>query len=321
MINKKLLHNLLFEMIRMRRIEKKIASEYTANPQEMRCPVHLSVGQEAIAAGISKNLREFDQVFSSHRCHYHYLAKGGSLKKMISELYGKVTGTCKGRGGSMHLFDSKVNFVAAVPIVGSIIPIAVGTAWNNKINKNNRKVVVYLGDGSTEEGVFQECLDFASLMNLNILFVIENNNYSVYSNINKRQSPKRSITKLAEASGISSNKMNGNDIINIYEKTKKILLNKKTPHLIEFSTFRMLEHCGPNNDDDLNYRNGKEIKYWMKKCPIINFQRYLLKEKLIKKSDLDIMEIKIDKEILEAFNFAKKSSFPKKSSIMNYIYA
>ena len=321
MFTKLLSNSLFFDMLRMRMIEEKIASEYTIQPQPMRCPVHLSIGQEAISVGISKNLKFSDQVFSNHRCHYHYLAKGGSLKKMIAELYGKVTGTCKGRGGSMHLFDPNYNVTASVPIVGSIIPIAVGTAWHNKIKRNKKKVIVYLGDGCTEEGVFHESLDFASLMSLNILFVVENNSYSVYSHIDKRQSTNRSAVKLAKAHGILAKKIDGNNIIEIYKKSKKILSHTKSPYLLELKTFRVLEHCGPNNDDNLNYRKKKEIEFWLKKCPIETYEKLLLRNKIITDKKINHMKIKINKEIMEAFEFAKKSSFPQKTSIMNYIYA
>lgn len=319
MINKNTLNKLLFDMIRIRKVEEKISTEY--KDQQMRCPVHLSIGQESISVGIASNLKKTDQVFSNHRCHYHYLSKGGSLKKMISELYGKETGTCKGRGGSMHLFDPNVNVIASVPIVGSIIPIAVGTAWHNKLKKNNKKVVVYLGDGCTEEGAFHESLDFASLMKLEILFVVENNNYSVYSHINKRQSVKRNIVNISKAHGVDAFKMDGNKIIDVYEKSKKIISNLKSPYLLELSTFRVLEHCGPGNDDYLKYRVPSYVKYWSKKCPIENFKIYLEKQNYINQDLIKSMHSKIDTEILTAFNFAKKSNFPNKKTIMKYVYA
>ena len=167
------------EMLRIRLIEEAIANEYSN--QEMRCPIHLSIGQEAIAVGVSALLSKHDLALSAHRSHAHYLAKGGDLKLMLSELYGKETGCAKGKGGSMHLFDLKAGLIAAVPIVGSTIPIGVGVAWQ-KVRKNIPGIVViYFGDGASEEGVFSESLDFASLKNLPVLFVCENNLYSVYS--------------------------------------------------------------------------------------------------------------------------------------------
>ena len=191
---------LYYEMVRIRTVEKKIAELY--HEQEIRCPVHLSIGQEAIAVGVCQNLNREDKIVTAHRSHAHYLAKGGSLKKMISELYGKYSGCAKGLGGSMHLVDFSAGVYAAVPIVGSTIPIGVGIAWANKLKRNKNIVVAFFGDGATEEGVFFESLDFAALHDLPIIFVCENNEYSVYSHISKRQSKKRSITKIANSLGI-----------------------------------------------------------------------------------------------------------------------
>lgn len=321
-MNKILKRKMLFEMMRMRAVELRISAEYSR--EEMRCPIHLSVGQEAIPVAISNNLKKEDKVLSAHRSHFHYLAKGGSLKKMISELYGKDTGCARGLGGSMHLIDIDANVVAAVPIVGSTLPIGVGVAWSQKLKFKNNITVIYFGDGATEEGVFMESLDFASLFNLKILFVCENNFFSVYSNINKRQHSKRSITKIANAHGIQSSIMNGNDCEAIFDKSKKIIKQIKKnsrPYLIQLDTFRHLEHCGPNYDDNLNYRSTNEVKKWLKKDPIKNFTKKLKNEKNI--HDLDILKFnqKIDFEINEAFNFAKKSKFPSKNILSKYIYS
>ena len=143
---------LYFSMLRIRMVEEKIVELYSE--QEMRCPVHLSIGQEAVAVGVCEHLNRKDIVMSAHRAHAHYLAKGGNLKSMIAELYGKSTGCAMGKGGSMHLVDLKCGFFAAVPIVGSTVPIAVGVAWTFKLKKSSNIVTVFLGDGTTEEGVF-----------------------------------------------------------------------------------------------------------------------------------------------------------------------
>lgn len=319
-MNELLKKSMLFEMMRMREVEFRIQREYSL--EEMRCPIHLSVGQEAIPVGISKNLNREDKVLSAHRSHFHYLSKGGSLKKMIAELYGKETGCAMGLGGSMHLIDLKSNVVAAVPIVGSTIPIGVGISWSQRLAlKNNLITVIYFGDGATEEGVFHESLDFASLFNLNILFVCENNFYSVYSNIDKRQAKNRSILKIARAHGIKSSKIDGNDCELIYNKTKKIIEEiriKNKPQLIQLDTYRHLEHCGPNSDDNLNYRNKKEILKWMNNDPIKNYKRKLLKNKTITNKDLITFGNKIKLEINGAFNFAKKSKFPKKNLLNKF---
>ena len=266
MIKDKILYNLYKKILRIRLIETEIAKKYS--DQKMRCPVHLSIGQESIPVSICSNLKKTDIIVTAHRSHAHYLAKGGNLKKMISELYGKVTGSTKGRGGSMHLIDNNSNVNAAVPIVGSTLPIGVGMAWANKLKNNNNIVVIFFGDGATEEGVFLESIDFASLHDLKVLFVCENNNYSVYSHLRKRQSKLRSISKIANSVGIETTYHKNHDTIDIFKSVKKVISKiKKTsrPYLIEINTFRYLEHCGPNNDDNLNYRDSNEISKWLKK--------------------------------------------------------
>ena len=313
---------LYYEMLRIREIEKTIAEKY--NEWEMRCPVHLSIGQEAVAVGVCQNLKKNDEIVTAHRCHAHYLAKGGSLKSMISELYGRETGCAKGLGGSMHLIDLRAGVSAAVPIVGSTIPIGTGIAWANKIKKSGKIVAIFFGDGATEEGVFFESLDFAALHRLPVLFVCENNEYSVYSHISKRQSKKRNITSISESLGVKSLKLNGNSIEEVFLKSKDIINKMRKdskPYLIELKTFRAVEHCGPNNDDNLNYRTKNYLNYWEQKCPISNYEKFLKRNKLL--SNYQLLKIKenIKKQISSAFDFAKKSKFPKKKLLKKYIYA
>ena len=313
---------LFYEMYRIRRIEEQIAFKY--NEWKMRCPVHLSIGQEAPPVGICQNLSKKDKIVTAHRSHAHYLAKGGNLKSMISELYGKKSGCAEGKGGSMHLIDLKAGVEAAVPIVGSTIPIGVGISWSFKLNKKNEIVVIFFGDGATEEGAFQESLDFASLHSLPVLFVCENNEYSVYSHLKKRQANKRDILKIAKAIGIDGTKLNGNDVLNVYLKSKKIINNirkKNKPHIILLDTFRHLEHCGPNNDNHLRYRPKKYIDYWMKRCPIQASQKKLIRNGILNKRQIFEIEKEINKEIKLAFNFADKSPYPEKKFLTKDVYA
>jgi TPP-dependent pyruvate/acetoin dehydrogenase alpha subunit len=312
---------LFFSMLRIRMVEEKIAELYSE--QEMRCPVHLSIGQEAIAVGVCEHLDREDIVMSAHRAHAHYLAKGGNLKSMIAELYGKETGCAMGKGGSMHLVDINSGFFAAVPIVGSTIPIAVGVSWAFKLKKSSNIVTVFLGDGATEEGVFFESLDFASLKNLPILFVCENNLYSVYSQLDVRQTPGRKISALAESHGIKSYTGNGNNIDQVSELTKeavKYIKSNNVPVFIELDTFRWLEHCGPNYDDDLEYRKKGELGQWIKKDPVDSYKARMIEKNILTEENI-IENIKfISIEIDEAFKFAKDSPFPDKSILNEHIY-
>ena len=310
-----------FAMLRIRMVEEKIAELYSE--QEMRCPVHLSIGQEAVAVGVCEHLDQKDIVMSAHRAHAHYLAKGGDLKSMIAELYGKATGCAMGKGGSMHLVDLNSGFFAAVPIVGSTIPIAVGVAWAFKLKKNSNIVTVFLGDGATEEGVFFESLDFASLKNVPILFVCENNFYSVYSQLDVRQAPNRKIADLAKSHGIKTYTGDGNNVNQVSEIAKeaiKFIKENNAPAFIELETFRWLEHCGPNGDDELGYRQKGELDKWIKRDPLSTFSDLLIeKNQLSKNSILEIKEI-ITIEIDEAFKFAKLSPFPDLSILNQHIY-
>ena len=224
----------------------------------------------------------------------------------------------------MHLIDLNQNITAAVPIVGSTIPIGVGKAWANKLNSANNIVVIFFGDGATEEGVFFESLDFAVLKNLKILFVCENNKYSVYSSLEKRQSKKRNLIKIAKAMGLNTQLFKDHDVLNIYKNTKKIIntiKKKSVPCLIQINTWRYLEHCGPNYDDNLGYREKRDKKYWAKKDQIFKYENLLKKKGLIKTQDITDMKYKLQKEINRAFKFAEKSKFPSKKILKKYIYS
>jgi len=315
------LNKIYSKMIRIRMIEQRIASLY--QEQEMRCPVHLSIGQEAVATGVCSQLKNNDIVLSAHRAHAHYLAKGGNLKQMLCELYGKENGCVMGKGGSMHLADLAAGFYPAVPIVGSTIPIGVGVALANKMKKNSNITCIFLGDGSTEEGVFHESLDFASLKNLNILFICENNFYSVYSPMNVRQFEKRSALKLARSHGLQGNHGDGSSVMEVIKKTKNGInyINKNNkPYFLEFQTYRFIEHCGPNNDDNLKYRKKSEIDKWLKKDPIKLIENYLIKKNKNFFSEKEKIINKINLEIEKSFNHAKKARFPAANYLKEHLY-
>jgi pyruvate dehydrogenase E1 component alpha subunit len=242
---------------------------------------------------------------------------------MISELYGKSTGCAKGIGGSMHLIDPKAGMVAAVPIVGSSMPIAVGLSWANKLNKSKNIVVVFFGDGAIEEGTFHESLNFAALHSLPILFVCENNNFSVYTSLEKRQSNKRKISNIASAHAIKTIVDDGSNVYKVAEIAKlavNFIKKNNQPCFIELDTFRHLEHCGPNNDDNLNYRSKKYIEFGLSNCPIKIYKKFLTNNKIISNIEIIKFQNLIDKEINSAFLFAEHSSYPVKKELFNNIY-
>ena len=199
---KQIIKKLYKSAYRIRQVETEISKRYSE--QKMRCPVHLSIGQEAVSAAFSEIVNKNDFAVSTHRCHAHYLAKGGSLKKMIAELHGKKTGCAKGKGGSMHLIDKNVGFFGTSAIVAHNIPVGVGMALSIKNKKKKEIVIIYLGDGAVEEGVFFESINFAIIKKLPVLFVCENNFYSVYSHLKKRQPENRKIYKMVNSMLIKS---------------------------------------------------------------------------------------------------------------------
>lgn len=302
---------LFLNLLRIRLIEEKIVEEYPK--QKMRCPVHLSIGQEAIAVGVCSHLKDTDYLFSTHRAHAHYLAKGGSLKKLAAEIYGKETGCSKGRGGSMHLIDLDKGILGTTPIVAGSLPVAVGAAFQTFLQKENRITAVFFGEGSTEEGVWSECLNFAALKKLPILFVCENNFFSVYSPLEVRQPHTRDRAAIAEAHGIFTKKGDGSKLEEVYQIAKEAVgyLNEgKGPVYLEFDTFRFREHCGPNVDDHLGYRKMEEVLFWQKKCPLENYQKKLIKEGFLSLEMINKMKTDLAQEIDAAFLLAERAPYP-----------
>ncbi len=311
----------LFQMLRIRRVEEAIARRY--GEQQMRCPTHLCIGEEAIAVGVSSQLQASDKVFSNHRAHGHYLAKGGDLAKLIAELYGKQDGCCGGRGGSMHLTDLDAGFVASTPIVGGTVPVAAGMAWAMQLQKKTQVTVVYFGDGCFEEGVMHETLNFAALKKLPLIFVCENNQYAVMTELHERQ-PDREIYEVAKAHGLTSFLGDGNDVESVATLSAQAINSARSgggAQFLEFSTHRWPEHCGPNDDDDLGYRKPGELDSWRNKCPIVKQKQRCLSENKINEQDFLQMEQDIEAEIKQAFEFSFASPKPDAAQLGQHIYA
>jgi len=224
----------------------------------------------------------------------------------------------------MHLVDLSVGFLGATPIVGSTIPIAVGTAFGSVMRGEDRVSVIFFGDGATEEGVFHESLNFAVLKRLPVVFVCENNLYSVYSPLSVRQPDGREIFELAKGHGMESYQGDGNDAIAVYQLAKQAVHQARQgggPTFLEFKTYRWREHCGPYYDNDLGYRTESEFQEWRRRCPVEMLKERLLEDGVLCNRDIDRMMTELGAEIGDAFAFAKESPFPEEQLLLEHVYA
>jgi TPP-dependent pyruvate/acetoin dehydrogenase alpha subunit len=310
------------QLVRIRVIEEMIADSYAE--QEMRCPVHLSIGQEAAAVGVCSQLLPTDYVVSGHRSHGHYLAKGGNLKAMVAELYGRIDGCSRGKGGSMHLVDLSVGFLGATPIVGSTIAIGAGAAFASHLRNDNRITCVFFGEGAAEAGIFHETLNFAALHALPVIFICENNLYSISSPLSVRQPANREIYQLAAAHGMPAVPADGNDVGAVYAATKIAATRARQglgPSFLELHTYRIREHCGPNFDLDLGFRPDGEFDYWKERDPVSVWTSKLVKRGDLSDDQIRQMETEATEEMASAVAFAKASPFPEPDELERDLFA
>ncbi len=322
-LQKKTLIQLYQTMIRIRYCEESLVDPIVKG--EIRCPVHLCTGQEAVAAGVGTALEKNDYIFGNHRSHGHYLAKGGSMRELIAEVYGKETGCSKGRGGSMHLIAPYVGMLGSAPIVAGTIPLAVGAALASSIRKDNRVTVSFFGDGATGEGVLCESLNFAALKKLPLIFACENNFYSTHMPIQDIRVSDE-IFKIALPFGVKSFRINGNDVLQVYDCARKAIelcRRGEGPVFIEFLTYRLRGHVGA---DDVvqglhtDIRPKDEVKKWHKKDPIKKMERFLLGEKIILPEEFHKIKEETVTEVAEAHMFSKGSILPRKEELNKYVF-
>lgn len=297
-------------LYRIRRVEEEVARIYPTD--KIKSPVHLSIGQEAVAVGVCEALRSDAVVFGTYRGHAFYLAHGGDLKKMLAELYGKATGATKGKGGSMHLIDTDHGVMGTSAVVGTTIPQAVGYALALTLQKRDSIVVSVFGDGAVEEGVFHESLNFAALKRLPVIFICENNFYAIHTPQLARQST-ANICELAQAYGIPAERIDDGDVFTIYQKVKETVdalqSGQPGPRFFEVWTYRWREHVGPNEDFHVGYRSRSEAESWFQRDPVKVVGGMLSGEARKR------IEREVEAEISEAFAFAEESSFPEASEL------
>ena len=316
-----LLINLLHTMLRIRIIEDKLALEKKSGI--IKGPVHLSSGQEAIAVGISHNLNNSDFIFGAHRSHGHLLALGSDIKKFFAEILGKEEGHSKGMGGSMHLIDKSVGFHGSVPIVSGTISLAVGAAISIKIKGGESVSLVYFGDGACEEGVIHESLNLASLMELPVIFVVENNLFSSHMDIFSRQT-KDSTSRFALAHDIPYKVVDGNDVLSVIRASSDLVNNarvKKKPGFIEAITYRQYGHVDWRRDIDVGVNRKKEVlEGWLKRDPILRLKNALLNSSLISEKEYQDLYENEKKNIDRIWSDACKSKFPSKNQVLSMVY-
>ena len=311
---------LLEKMTLIRRFEEKIVEVYPL--QDMKSPVHLYIGQEAIAAGVCANLEKRDYIFTTHRSHGHCLAKGVDPAKLYAEFYGRVTGCCKGKGGSMHPADPENGILGTSAIVGGVIPLAVGTALKSYLVKEDRVSVAFFGDGASDEGAFHESLNFASLKKLPVVFVCENNFYATNSPLSARQ-PHDQIYKRAEGYAMPGLQENGNDVVGVYAKAKWAIERARRgegPTLLECRTYRWKGHVGPDCDYKQGCRSKEELESWMEKCPVDRFRNQLVAENILSETSYLSMTRKIDIQLESAIRSARQSAFPAPEEVGQHVY-
>ena len=311
---------LLRTMVRIRRFEEKIVSVYGV--QDMKTPVHLSIGQEAVAAGVCVNLEPEDYVFSTHRNHGHLLAKGAAMAPLVAELYGRASGCSKGKGGSMHMLDTAVCCMGTSAIVGGVIPLAAGAALASLMRRENRISVSFFGDGASEEGLFHEALNFAALKKLPVIFVCENNGYATNSPLRARQ-PQPDIAAHAPGYGLAGVPIDGNDVLAVCAAAASAIAGARAgmgPTLLECKTYRWKGHVGPDCDYLKGCRPREELDAWIKRCPVESFKRFLLHGGIIAAPAIDVMIREIDAEISEAWAEGLTGKMPVPGDLYKDVY-
>jgi len=321
--SKEFLLSLYRKMLRIRLCEESFIDPILDGT--VRCPVHLTSGEEAIATGVSAHLTIEDMVFGNHRSHGHFLAKGGSVVGLLGEVFCREIGCSRGRGGSMHLIAPEVGFLGSAPIVAGTISLALGAALAQKIKGGDAVAVTYFGDGATGEGVLYEAMNFASIHNLPILFVCENNFYATHMPISETRK-KDTIYECAAPFGIEAIREDGNDVLKVYEAARRAVTKCRSgngPFFLEFVTYRLRGHVGPDDNiqgEHTDIRPPEELAKWRKKDPILIFRKYLQETNGVDQKEIDAIDLDIEKEVAAAYQLIRESDVPKVEELKNYVF-
>jgi TPP-dependent pyruvate/acetoin dehydrogenase alpha subunit len=307
------------KMLTIRRFEERAIQEYQSG--NLYGFIHSYIGQEAIAVGVCSHLRIDDRIVSNHRGHGHCIAKGADMKRMMAEIFGKRSGYCKGKGGSMHIADFKIGMLGANGIVGAGLPIATGSAIAAQLEGGDRISVVFFGDGACGEGEFHESLNLASIWKLPIVFVCENNMYGV-NTLTSYSMAAENVADRAVAYSMPGEVADGNNLFTVYETAEKAVNRARKgegPSLIEFQTYRWRSHFEGGGMPDL--RPVNEIEEWKKKCPVAFMERQLFEMGLMHTDELKALDKEIMSQVQAAVEFAKQSPNPRPEDALEDIFS
>ena len=317
-MNKEDYLNLYRKMYLIRLFEESCGENYSKG--FIRGFLHLYIGQEAVAVGSIDSLEDKDFIVTHYRDHGHAIARGLSTGGLMAELFGKETGVSKGKGGSMHLFDSDKNFMGGHAIVGAQMPLAAGFALASQYRKDDAVTMVYFGDGATNQGTFHETMNLASVWKLPMIFFLENNFYGMGTSVERIRSNGKSFSNLAEGYGIPSTLVDGMDVIAVKETTKEVVDKVRKgngPALIEATTFRFQGH---SMADPAKYRESSEVDEWRKKDPLESFPEYIISKNIASKDEINDVKKSVEDEMDAAVKFATESNEPDLESLSKDVY-
>jgi TPP-dependent pyruvate/acetoin dehydrogenase alpha subunit len=301
-------------LYRIRLVEEELARVYPSD--KIKSPIHLSIGQEAVSVGVCAALRPDDVVFGTYRGHALYLAKGGDMKAMVAELYGKATGCTGGKGGSMHLISTEAGMMGASAVVGTTIANAAGYAYALRQKGRDALVASFFGDGASEEGVFAESLNFAALKHLPMIFVCENNGYAIHTAQGRRQG-RTDICARARAYGIPAERIEHNDVLYLFERTRAIAAKVRAgggPYFFEVVTYRWREHVGPNDDFRLGYRTEDEATPWVETDQVTRLEAMVAPDRRAQ------IQEEVEAEVEAALAFAEESPEPDAAELYTEVF-
>ncbi len=305
------------DMLEIREFERKV--DYFISHGDITGTTHLYIGEEAIAVGAINAAEEKDYISSTHRGHGHSIAKGVNVKEMMAELFGKITGSCKGKGGSLHIVDSDTNNLGANGIVGGGIPISVGAALAAQMQGNDEVILSFFSDGAMNQGAFHEAVNMASVWDLPVVFICENNQYGMSTSVEKAFNI-QDLSARAKAYNIPGVKIDGNKIMEVYEVVQEAVERARKdggPSLIVAETYRWKGH---SKSDAKVYRTKEEEKEWKDRDPIAQFEEELKEQGILDEQKIEDIKKEVDEKIEAAVKFAQESPFPDKEDIYDDVY-